>query len=251
MGSLPQRRVLVITDDAEAGALVQAILAGAGLAAGLADNREVTVEQIEVGVPELVIVDTLVPLIAEWRILTPLAQRHSRLPILLLSGRCVPPGTLAELTLATSGHLIKPFSAQSLISRCERLLAPVSKPGPPARGERRTGARRRFLGQATLLTGTGKPFVGAELSDISAGGAEIDLGPVPEDRFEPGSRVRIALGLPPSFEPIELEMRVEWRRAQAMGVSFGELTPDARKRLDRRLAVAFPPTGIPRRDQTG
>lgn len=251
MDSHPQKRVLVITDDAEAGELVQAILAGAGFAVGLAGNKEVTVEQIAAGVPELVVVDTLVPLLAEWRILAPLTQLPSPPPILLLSGQCVPPGTLAALTLAISGHLIKPFSAQALISRCERLLATTSEPGPLAGRERRRGPRRRFLGQATLLTSARKPSVAAEVSNISAGGAEIDLGPVPEERFEPGSRVCIALGLPPSFEPLELQMRVEWRRAQAMGVSFGELTPEARKQLDERLRVAFPPTGLPRRDQTG
>jgi DNA-binding response OmpR family regulator len=241
-------RILVITDDRGDGGFVQAILAGAGFSVGLVRNDEVTLEQIEVGAPGLVVLDARVPLIADWPILGRLVHGHHRPPILLLSGACVPVSSLAAFTLAVSGHISKPFSAQALIARCERLLARAgvdASPQPAPRLERRKEPRRAFLGQVTVLTERGHPTVSGEIYDISAGGARIELGPVPATAFPPGSRLRLSVGLPLGFEPLELEASIEWCRDEAVGVSFEDLPTEARQRLRTRLAQAFPHRGTP------
>jgi hypothetical protein len=132
----------------------------------------------------------------------------------------------------------KPFAAQVMIDRCERLLAGVGKGKPPGGIERRKEPRRPFLGQVTVLTERGHPSVTGEVFDISPGGAQIDLGSVPANPFPAGGRLRLEVGLPPSFEPLELEAKVEWRREGTLGVSFAEASEQARQQLKARLARA-------------
>ncbi len=240
MSEARQQRILVVSDDPEAGALVQAILTGGGFAVGLVSNRDVTMEQIEVGLPELVVMDALTPNLADWPILVELVQLADAPPIVLLTGRCVSPLTLAALTQNVSGHLSKPFAAAALIDKCRRLLTRTSEPVPPGGRERRREARLRFLGQATLLTASGAPLVVADLIEVSSSGARIGLAAAPIDAVRPGRKLRLVLSLPPGFEPIELESRVEWHRENAIGVSFAESSAEARGQFEERLKKAFP-----------
>jgi hypothetical protein len=157
-------------------------------------------------------------------------------PILLLSGRCVPMGALAAFNMTVSGHLLKPFTAEALVGRCRHLLAEPAEARPPGGRDRRKEPRHSFLGQVTILTERGSPSVSGDVFDISLGGAQLDLGPIPAARFPPGSRLRLSLGLPPGFEVLELQAKVEWNRDAGMGVSFAEASEEARRQLRKRLS---------------
>jgi DNA-binding response OmpR family regulator len=233
-----QSRILVVTDDQTSGRLVQEILAGAGFAVGLVDNRQVTSERIVVGSPELVVLDTVTPKLPDWSILDIHLKLAHRPPMLLLSGTCLAPEALAAFRLAVSGHLSKPFSADALVERCRRLLSKTPPGEPPASGERRLERRRRFLGDAVLLTEQGQPSLKAEVCDISPAGAQIDLGAAADQTYEKGSRVRLSLTLPPTFEPRELTARVEWCCDGFLGLSFTSLPPETRRHLEARRADA-------------
>jgi DNA-binding response OmpR family regulator len=227
-------RILVVTDDHTSGRLVQEILAGAGFAVGLADTLQVTSERIEVGAPELVVLDTVTPKLPDWSVLDIHLKLAHRPPMLLLSGTCLAPEALAAFRLAVVGHLSKPFAADALVERCRRALSKTPPAEPPASGERRLERRRRFLGDAVILTEQGQPSLKAEVCDISPAGAQIDLGAAADRAYEKGSRLCLSLALPPTFEPTELVARVEWCCDGFLGLSFADLPAETRRHLEAR-----------------
>jgi DNA-binding response OmpR family regulator len=233
-----QSRILVVTDDRTSGRLVQGILAGAGFAVGLVDNLQVTPERIEVGSPELVVLDTVTPVLPDWSILDIHLKMAQRPPMLLLSGTCLAPEALAAFRLAVAGHLSKPFAADALVERCRRLLSEAPPGEPPASGERRLARRRRFLGDAAILTDRGEPSLMAEVCDISPRGAQIDVGAAADQTYEKGNRLSLSLRLPPTFEPTELAARVEWCCDGFLGLSFTDLPEETRRHLEARPADA-------------
>ena len=117
-----------------------AVLEAADAAAGIAQCAEAD--------PDLVILDLGLPdrdgreLIAEVRL-------WSRVPILVLSGRCAASEKVAALDLGGSDYVVKPFSMPELLARVRALLrdrpraredAPVHRVGA-ARARRRAPAR--------------------------------------------------------------------------------------------------------------
>lgn len=221
-------RVLVVSDDEETGSLVRSILAARGWAVACIGNRDVTLERLDVGRPDLVVLDMFTPVLDQWSIVDHLARLRTRPVLVALTGRCLSPGALAALTLAIRGQLSKPFAPEELVELCERLLAPSGQPRrEPEAPERRAEERRTFVGEATVLTGKGRPALEVRVSDVSPSGAQLDVGPLPESVLVPGQRVHLILTLPPTFEPREREVRIEWQKESKVGVRFiGRAAPE-------------------------
>jgi DNA-binding response OmpR family regulator len=115
-------RILVITDNKDEGAVAESLLEHAGYAVGLVSNRDVTIEQIEVGMPGLIVMDTLTPRLSDWPILPQLAQRGDSPPIVVLSSNCLSAQMLGSINEFAADHLAKPLEADTLVGRCTRLM---------------------------------------------------------------------------------------------------------------------------------
>lgn len=89
--------------------------------------------------------------------------------------------------------------------------------------------------EVEVLTRERHPIALGELVNLSARGAQVDLG-VPLDR---GTRVRLAFHIRGTRIPLGLEGEVLWRgtapRGFAHGLAFLNLLPDEQRQLDRLL----------------
>jgi two-component system KDP operon response regulator KdpE len=131
-------RVLVVEDEAQIRQLLRRGLEAHGYAVVEAANAASGIAQCAEGNPDVVILDLGLPdrdgreLIAEVR-------AWSRVPILVLSGRCAASEKVAVLDVGGSDYVVKPFSMPELLARVRVLLrdrpraredAPVHRVGP-------------------------------------------------------------------------------------------------------------------------
>jgi CheY-like chemotaxis protein len=229
MAKSKRARILVVSDDEESGTIAQEILASRGYSVGRVTNADVTVERLDVGAPDLVVLDMFAPVLDAWPILDEIVRLPQPPAVVALTGRCVSPGALAELSLRIRGQLSKPFAPEALTGLCDRLLGPSVGAAPATEPERRQEPRSRFVGEATLLTPKGRPICAAQVVELSENGARLEVGPLPETAFTVGSRVQLTLTLPPSFRARTLDALIEWREHADMGVSFLPARSQARQ----------------------
>ena len=214
------RRVLVVSDDPETGAIVRDVIAERGYMAQLVTNSQATGARLAAARADLIVLDMFTPLLHEWPILDNLLRLPTPPPLVALTSRCLSPDALAAVTFHGRGHLKKPFEPTTLVQLCERMIAPAPPPPPGVDGERRQEPRYRFAGDATLLTANDRPAVVLQMLDVSASGAKIEVGALLETQLAPGASARMILSLPPKFLPRPVDVRVDWRKDGTIGVTF-------------------------------
>jgi DNA-binding response OmpR family regulator len=219
MADKKRARILVVSDDEESGTIAQEILASRGYAVGRVTNADATAERLDVGAPDLVVLDMFAPVIEAWPILDDMVRLAQPPAVVALTGRCLSASALGTLTQHVRGQLSKPFAPEALTDMCDRLLAPNAPPRP-AEPERRQQARTTFVAEATLLTAKGRPVCAVHVLELSRNGARLEVGQLPETSFKVGARTRLTLTAPPSFEARTLDAQIEWREGLHMGVSF-------------------------------
>jgi two-component system copper resistance phosphate regulon response regulator CusR len=219
MGHSPPR-VLVVSDDPESAAVVRDILGVQGYTMGGVTNVQLTLEQLDVSRPDLIVLDMFTPVLEAWPILDELLRATAPPPLVCLTPRSVSPGALAALTFHTRGHLSKPFAATALVRLCESVIG--ARPGEvkPTAEERRREPRHRFVGEATLLTELGRPSLVLQVLEVSGSGAKIEIGAILGPRLVPDAKVRLVVTLLPRFVPTPVTAHIQWREDGIMGVSF-------------------------------
>ena len=136
------RRVLVVSDDPETGAIVRDVVAGHGYTAQLATNSQATAARLTAARPDLIVLDMFTPLLHEWPILDNLLRMSKPPPLVALTSRCLSPNALAAVTFHGRGHLKKPFEPTTLIQLCERWTtrAAADEPGHSERPRTAAGS---------------------------------------------------------------------------------------------------------------
>jgi PAS domain S-box-containing protein len=143
----PSRRILVADDDAKFVRLVMAILETAEFTITSARDGRETLDKIRQGMPDLLILDLVLPNMDGWEVLTALRRAASTrdLPILVLTALGAED---AERTFAlgASEYLSKPVSPTVLIETVHRLIAAAERSrqeaGTGVAAERNEGSGR-------------------------------------------------------------------------------------------------------------
>ena len=140
----PRPRIMVADDEPRFVRLLTNILEPADFSIASAPNGEVTLRMIEQAVPDLLILDLLLPGMDGWEVLKTLRARAStrRLPILVVTALGADD---AERTLALGAdeYLSKPISPSVLIDTVNRLIGDAER-------------RRREATEAFADTGAGR-----------------------------------------------------------------------------------------------
>jgi two-component system, OmpR family, phosphate regulon response regulator PhoB len=117
-------RILVVEDEPAIAELVALNLRHAGFEVQLAANAEAAQAEVDAVVPELVILDWMLPgqsglqLARRWR-----AQARTRsLPVIMLTARGQEADKVAGLDAGADDYLTKPFSTQELLARIRAVL---------------------------------------------------------------------------------------------------------------------------------
>jgi DNA-binding response OmpR family regulator len=231
-----RKRILIVSDDPETGGVLRDILSEAGFAVGLVTFPSLSLERIEIGHPDLIVLDVLLLVLDEWPILDELWHLAKPPPVIAISAPYSSPESLAILSHHVRGHFTKPITPRSLLRACRRLLEiPDAEQRSPDE-ERRSEPRQTMIGDVVFLTSKGHPSFSGQLLELSKNGARIDVGMNLAALLEKGRVLRLSIKLPPSFQQFEIEARVEWRKESTIGMNFVNMTPHLQLWLERWLA---------------
>lgn len=227
-----RRRILVVDDDEDVQVLICRILRDAGFEVESAPDGASALERLAAQRPDLVVLDLMMPGIDGWGVLEHMRATPNPPPVVVLTAR-TDFGTFTRgVREGASAYVCKPFRFHELVATCQRLLLAAAR--ADVRHERRREERRLLMVEVQVLSRDSTPIALGHLANLSAGGAQVDLGVA----LQPGDRVRVAFHIP-SGTPMSLDGTVRWREVSgsgfAHGISFLALSVEAETHLREML----------------
>jgi two-component system, OmpR family, response regulator len=153
-------RLLLVDDEDNLRSMLEAALRHNGFVVSSVSNGRDALAAVEVGSPDLVVLDVMLPDLDGFEVCRRLRSDGNRAPVLFLTARDATEDKVRGLTLGGDDYLVKPFSLDELVARVQAVL-------------RRAG-----------LTARDDPVLRCadlELDDdahrVSRGGAEVALSP--------------------------------------------------------------------------
>jgi two-component system phosphate regulon response regulator PhoB len=148
-------RVLVVEDEPDIAALIAYQLTREGFRVETASNGPDALEAVNREIPDLVVLDRMLPGLSGDEVLRnlKLERATSAIPVLVLTAKREQEDRIAGLELGADDYLTKPFSPRELVLRCQAILRRMQEQGGTPGGRvLRAGILRMDLGahQATL-----------------------------------------------------------------------------------------------------
>lgn len=131
---MPDARILVVEDEPSIAEVVALYLRRAGYIVTVAGDGEEALESLTRQVPDLVVLDLMLPKVDGLEITRWLRERGDT-PIIMLTARREERDRIAGLEMGADDYVVKPFSPQELVSRVRAVLR-RSKGSLPDSGER-------------------------------------------------------------------------------------------------------------------
>jgi two-component system, OmpR family, response regulator MprA len=119
--TMPER-VLVVDDDPKIVSMMRRGLIFAGYEVATADSGEAALEQMLGELPNVVILEVMLPGLDGLEVCRRMRAAEPRLPILLLTARDRVPDRVAGLDAGADDYLVKPFAFDELLARIRALL---------------------------------------------------------------------------------------------------------------------------------
>lgn len=115
-------RILVVDDDAKVLSLMRRGLAFAGYTVDLAPDGEQALAMARAHLPDLVVLDVMLPGIDGLEVCRRLRAGEPNLPVLMLTAKDRVPDRVAGLDAGADDYLVKPFAFDELLARIRALL---------------------------------------------------------------------------------------------------------------------------------
>ena len=129
-----QTRILVVEDDPDIADLVGRYLEKAEYVVDRAANGREALDAVAGHVPDLVILDLMLPHIAGLEVCRRIRSdsRTAAVPIIMLTARAEESDRIIGLELGADDYLAKPFSPRELVARVRALLRRVTRGAEPS-----------------------------------------------------------------------------------------------------------------------
>jgi two-component system response regulator ResD len=120
-GSMSDINILVVEDEPSIAEVVGLYLQRAGYQVQTAPDGKVAMSVLEAHIPDLVVMDVMLPEI-DGLSLTRWLRERSDVPVILLTARREEIDRIAGLEMGADDYVVKPFSPQELVSRVRAVL---------------------------------------------------------------------------------------------------------------------------------
>lgn len=141
--------ILVVEDDETLAMGLTSALEHERFTVTHAESGEAALEHIEDDVPDVLVLDVMLPGIDGLAVLKRVKADHPELPVILLTARAAEVDRVLGLELGADDYVVKPFSLRELIARVKaRLRARPAAPRAPELyrfGKNEVDLRRRIL----------------------------------------------------------------------------------------------------------
>ncbi len=114
--------ILVVEDDSAILAGLERKLSREGYLVTTAMTGKAAIEKLKLSVPDLVILDLMLPELDGLSVLRWLRRKNTRMPVLILSARGQEDEKIAGLRAGADDYLTKPFGLGELMARIDALL---------------------------------------------------------------------------------------------------------------------------------
>jgi DNA-binding response OmpR family regulator len=121
----PKPRVVIADDDDDIRRLVQLTVANAGCDVTSAPDGESALEAVRAVLPDLVILDVLMPRMDGWEVAKELKRdpKTAGIPIMFLTSKGQEHDVLEGFEAGGADYVVKPFSPRELQARVRSVLA--------------------------------------------------------------------------------------------------------------------------------
>jgi two-component system response regulator MprA len=123
-------RILVVDDDPKILSMMRRGLIFASYEVETAETGEQALDKLLLDVPDVVILDVMLPGIDGLEVCRRMRAAEPRLPILLLTARDRVPDRVAGLDAGADDYLVKPFAFDELLARIRALLRRAASDEP-------------------------------------------------------------------------------------------------------------------------
>lgn len=127
--------ILVVEDEPSIAEVVGLYLQRAGYQVQTASDGKLAMTMLEKEIPDLVILDLMLPEI-DGLSLTRWLRDRSDVPIIMLTARREEIDRIAGLEMGADDYVVKPFSPQELVSRVRAVMRRMKRGQTPAESER-------------------------------------------------------------------------------------------------------------------
>jgi two-component system, OmpR family, response regulator VicR len=138
------QRILVVDDEPNIREVVELYLRRAGYAVEVAADGEQALAAIRQQLPELVVLDLMLPKRSGEEIARILRNEYG-IPIIMLTAKGAEADEIAGLELGADDYVSKPFSPRKLVARVKAVLRRASTAGQPLADPRATPVRHGDL----------------------------------------------------------------------------------------------------------
>lgn len=131
-------KILVVDDERVMAETIAYNLEKEGYEVVTAFDGETALSLAREHIPQLIILDLMLPKLSGWEVCRTLRQdpmRHLDVPILMLTARGEETDKVVGFELGADDYLVKPFGMRELIARVRALLRRSSTPAPSNDGE--------------------------------------------------------------------------------------------------------------------
>ncbi len=128
-----RQRILVVDDDPTVSEVVARYLEHAGFDVAVVGDGAVAVDAIKQRIPDLVVLDLMLPGLDGLEVFRQLRQR-APVPVVMLTALGDEADRLVGLELGADDYVTKPFSPRELVLRVQSVLRRSAGPLPPASG---------------------------------------------------------------------------------------------------------------------
>jgi DNA-binding response OmpR family regulator len=125
------KKILIADDEPNIVAALEFLLQRSGYEVLLAQDGEAALKQVEQHLPDLVLLDVMMPLKSGYEVCQRLRERAAwrHIKIIMLSAKGREAEVSKGLSLGADLYVTKPWSNKDLLARIEQLLESAPKPG--------------------------------------------------------------------------------------------------------------------------
>jgi DNA-binding response OmpR family regulator len=156
-----RQRILVIEDEPALGMAIRDELEFEGFEASVVENGKAGLDRILAELPDLVVLDLMLPGKSGFQICREVRDRGMATPIIMLTARAQEVDRIRGLELGADDYMVKPFSLAELLARIRAVL------------RRAQGASRTEAG--TEILEVGELRLDVRKQGVSRRGRKIDL----------------------------------------------------------------------------
>lgn len=129
---MEKQQVLIVEDDAHLAQLIQYNLEKSGFKSVLADTGEKALEVLKNHIPDLILLDVMLPKMDGLEVCRALKQEEKlkRIPIVMLTAKGEEVDRIVGLELGADDYVVKPFSPRELMLRIKAILRRGSNSTP-------------------------------------------------------------------------------------------------------------------------